>query len=136
MIFSQRISTDCMHLPFQVVLHNWLLFEAHMRITRVSFASKNKMNNSNGLEKIIHSWRREEGMRVVQGYTILRNLLWELKKCLKFYDCLLFSRIIISYLLAGGFEFLMGRKASQSAMFSIRFSQQHNSPVYLLFFYA
>ena len=68
---------------FQVVLHNWLLFEAHMRITRVSFASKNKMNNSNGLEKIIHSWRREEGMRIVQGYTILRNLFWERKKCLE-----------------------------------------------------
>ena len=60
-------SKDCMYIysylyyssicicHFQVVLHNWLLFEAHMRITRVSFASKNKMNNSNGLEKIIHS---------------------------------------------------------------------------------
>ena len=59
-----------------------------------------------------------------------------LKYLLKFYDCLLFSRIFISYLLAGGFEFLMGRKVSQSAMFSVRFSQLHNSPVYLLFFYA
>ena len=54
-IYSYLYYSSICICHFQVVLHNWLLFEAHMRITRVSFASKNKMNNSNGLEKIIHS---------------------------------------------------------------------------------